>query len=76
MRYLSGPPDARANYRVQDPRTGLWYAPTDEMRAAAEAEYLEAKCRGRLPDMQWTHKLPRLKVSPDELQHLLPLAAD
>lgn len=59
--YLSGPPDARSNRKVKDYRTGLYHHPTDEMRLAALTEYQEAKQRGRLPRMQWTHCLPRLK---------------
>ncbi len=73
VRYLSGPPDAGTNYCVKDAKTGLHHPPTEEMRLAALAEYTEAKKRGRLPRMQWTQFLPRLK--PDALVGL-PDAAD
>lgn len=74
-RYLSGPPDARTNYRLQDYRTGLHLPPADELRLAALAEHQEAKQRGRLPRMQWTQCLPLLKPDSAVLMDL-PQAAD
>lgn len=51
VHYLSGPPNSGTNYRLKDAQTGLYHSPTEE-----------AKKLGRLPRMQWTQFLPRLKA--------------
>lgn len=62
VHYLSGPPDARAGVQT-DPVTRRKTRPTAAQLVAATAAYRAARARGRLPDMQWTSCLPRLKAT-------------
>jgi hypothetical protein len=61
--YLCKPADARACMTRLSPRE--YGKPDPVLRAAAILDYQHARAARRLPDLSWTHKVPRLK--PDAL---------